>query len=269
MGLRILRCARSPLWGIFVLALLVRAVYLIQLMNSPLRDWDQWDQSDMQTFLKVAGQIINGDFLVREPYIPYHEWHERIAPAEQWRRWHPSHAFLHVPGYYYFVALLLKLFGNSLLAVKAVQAILGAVHATLLAAVGRRVMGMAGGLGVGILAALYGPFIVMESLILRESLALLMATLGVFLVIRALETAPAGPRAHEWQTWAAVGVVLGLGAAVKETGIILFVAILSWVTLIAFLRRMPHIDRSAGLFIVLGFLVAWSPMTIRNLAVGA
>lgn len=258
----------SPLAIIFLLAVLVRTVYLVQFMDSPLVDWDKWEQSDMHTFLSGAGQILSGDWWGKEPYIPYHTWHERIAPVEQWRRWHPPHSFHQVPGYYYVLAVLLKLSMGSLAVVKTIHAILGAAHATILAALGRKLMGTAGGLTVGILAALYGPFIAMEGLILRESLALFLATLGVFLTVGALARSGASNRESAWMAWTAAGIIMGFAAITKETGFILFAGTLFWV-LASTLRRGTASERSSGMFLLFGFLASLSILIVRNLAVGA
>jgi hypothetical protein len=294
----------SPLVLVFLLAITVRAIYLGQFLGSPLRNWDQWDQSDMHTFLTVAGQILEGDWLVHDPYIPYHGWHRQVAPAEAWKEWHPAHTFLQVPGYVYFLAIVLKSFHGSLIAVKVVQATLGALHATLITAIGRRLMGTAGGLTAGILAAIYGPFLTVEGLVLRETLALLLSTFGVYLVMRASTWHEKGTgtggdcpdgdwlplcgrlspfRRPRITIWLAAGFVLGLGALTKETGLVLFAAVLLWVCIagIGFKKvtgagaDCPEGDRPLGRrgagvsLLLLGFVIAFLPLIARNLAVGA
>ena len=103
--LRFLRpLLKSPLLFVFLFALALRAGYLAEIHGTLIWDWHTWAQSDMDTFLKVARQILSGDLLVREPYRPYHYWHMEVAPADTWNRWYSPHAFYQSPGYYYFAS---------------------------------------------------------------------------------------------------------------------------------------------------------------------
>ena len=258
---------RSPLWLVFGLALLVRLAYLHEISNTPFWILEQWNQTDMDTFLQVARQILAGDLLVRNPYHPVHYWHLTIASEAQWRRWYDPQVFYQMPGYYYVLALLLKLFGGSLVAVKVTQCLLGALHAALLGAVAQRIMGRTGGLAVGTLAALYGPFVVMEPMILRDSLGLLVATLSLWLAVHALDSEALGRDHRARLSWLGAGLVLGLGALIKDTGLILFAAIWLWLAART-LCRVPHSLRLAALLLPLGLAIGLLPFMLRNLALG-
>jgi hypothetical protein len=253
---------------VLFLALLVRAIYVGEIAGTPVWHWDMWDQTDMDTFLKVARQILTGDLLVRDPYHPFHIWQRQVAPIDMWRAWYGPHTFHQVPGHYYFLAILLKLFGGSLAAVKVTQSVLGAVHASLLGAIGQRIMGPTGGLIVGILAAVYGPFVATEPMILREGVGLLLATLALCMILRALEH-PAHDRSRRTRlSWLTAGVVLGINALMKETGFVLFAAVWLWV-LVRTLRRRDCLHWSAALILLVGFAASLSPLVLRNVAVGA
>lgn len=252
---------------VFFLALLVRAVYLGEIVGTPIWHWHSWDQTDMGTFLEVARQILAGDFLVRDPYHPFHIWHRQIAPIDMWRAWYGPHTFHHVPGYYYFLALLLKLFGGSLAATQVVQSALGAVHASLLGAIGQRIMGRTGGLIVGILAAVYGPFVATEPMILREGVGLLLATLALSMILRALDHPVHDRSRHTRLSWLAAGILLGINALMKETGFVLFAAVWLWL-LVRSLRRRNRLHWSAAFILLVGFAASLSPFVLRNVAVG-
>ncbi len=262
------RLLRSPLLLVFLVALLVRVLYLKEIAATPVWYWHLWNQSDMHTFLTGARRILAGDLLVRDPYHPFHAWHAAIAPAEQWQRWYAPHIFHQVPGYYYLLAFFLKAFGGSLTVVRLSQSLLGAVHAVLLGAIGQRIMGRTGGLLVGILAAIYGPMIVAEPMILREGVGLLFASLGLFMVLRCLDARPANWSARAQLAWLAAGVVLGIGALTKETGFVLFGGVWVWVVGHSLWRRDRH-RRLAGLVLLAGFTLGLSPLILRNVAVGA
>lgn len=262
---------QRPLLLVFLVALLVRLGVLLQVVGTPPWYWERWDQSDMDTFLKVAHQILEGDLLVHTPYHPLHQWHRMVASPEQWEGWYEPHVFHQVPGYYYALAFLLKVLGGSLAAVKVVQMFLGAVHAVLLGVVGTRLMGKSGGLSVGLLAAVYGPFVAIEPLLLREGLGLLLTTCGLYLVLCA-ETGRSsrGALGTLWTSgrWLAAGVTLGLGAITKETGFISFAAILLW-TLARTVAGRSRLRWAAVGGLVVGFVAGISPLLLRNLLVGA
>lgn len=257
-----------PIVFIFVFALILRVGYYIDVSDTAVWQWERWNDSDMDTFLKVARQVLNGDLLVREPYHPIHGWHENIASPEDWQAWAPPHVFYQVPGYYYLLALYLKLFSGSLTAVKVFQMFLGALHTALLGAVGQRILGRAGGLTVGLFAASYGPFLAAEPLLLREGIGLLLATLSFYLTLRALDLSyEAHLRDSAW-LWFITGLLLGLGALSKETGFVLFAAIWLWLLI----RRIVNVraaDWVPASLVLIGFAVGMSPLILRNVAVGA
>lgn len=255
------RFLRNPLFFVFLFALALRLIYLAEISGTAIWDWYAWEESDMDTFLKVARQILSGDWLVREPYHPYHEWQQKIAPAEEWSRWYGPHVFHQVPGYYYLLALMLKLFAGSIGFVMIVQMILGACHAALLGAVGKKVIGGAGGVLVGFMAASYGPFIGAEAMVLRDGIAMLLATFGFYSIFLALDLTNHGTPRAAGGAWLAAGLVLGLGAFTKETGFVLIAAIWLWVV-------------GRGLFLpalllLAGSVIGLSPIIVRNLIVGA
>jgi hypothetical protein len=160
-----------PALFVFGLALLLRIAYYWEIADTVVWQWERWEQSDMDTILKVSRQILDGDLLVPEPYRPLHSWHRMIGSAEEWQTWSHPHVFYQVPGYYFLLALLLKLSSGSLTAVKVFQMLLGATHAALLTVVGRRIMGPLGGLLVGLFVTAYGPLIALEPSLLHPSVA--------------------------------------------------------------------------------------------------
>ena len=256
----------SPVVFVILLALCLRGIYFVQVSDTVLWQWERWNQSDMDTFLRVARQIRDGDLLVREPYRPLHEWHLHLGTAEDWNAWTNPHAFYHIGGYYYLLALLMKLTGGSLTAVKIIQMILGAMHAALLSVIGTRLMGPLAGLIVGILAASYGPLLVLEPALLREGIGIFLSTLSLYLVLRT--SAPSSERSSpSVPAWLSAGLSLGVTALMKETGFLLFGAI--WLWTIARSSRLAWPSKMlAPVMLLLGFTLGLSPFIARNLVLG-
>ena len=255
--------SRSSLALVFGVALLLRLLHLPEAAAWP---WHTWDQTDMDTYLRVAHQI-QGELLVSRPYHPYHVWQQAIAPAAKWDTWNDPRAFFHVPGYYYFLALVLWLSRGSLTAVLLTQAAMGAAQAALLAAVGARLLGPLAGLVAGLLAATYGPFIAAEAMVLREGPGLFLATAGFAAVVHAWDRSERTEPGADGPLWLAAGVLLGLGALVKETGLVLFAAVTVWAMCRA-VRSRPCRWRPV-LALSVGACLPWSLLTARNLLVGA
>lgn len=256
-------------WGaIFAIALVLRLAYLFETAQDPIWHWHTWNETDMDTFLKVARQILSGDWQVRNPYHPYHGPHRTIASAEQWQAWYGGpNVFYHVPGYYYLLALMLKVFSGSLLGVRIAQVILGALHAVVLGAVAQRVMGPVGGAAVAVMAACYGPAIALEPMILRDGAGLLLSALSLYLVLRALDRSDRAPSRVAGLAWFAAGMTLGLGALIKEIGFVLFGGTLLWMTARSLISRAPR-QFLAAVLLLAGFAASWSPLLLRNQAVG-
>jgi hypothetical protein len=254
---------------VFAFAMFVRFAYLLNTIDTPIWHWDSWNQTDMDTFLTVATQILSGDVLVHNPYHPFHDWHQAIASADRWRDWYSPHAFHQIPGYSYLLALFLNLFNGSHGAIKAFQLILGSAHAAVLGAIGQHIMGRTGGLILGLLAAFYGPFIAVEPLLLREGIALLISSLAFYLMLRCLDPKRlAEQRAFLGIPWVALGITFGLGALIKETGFILFAGALLWIVGRS-VHGSPRLDKSITPQLLFGFVLSLTPLILRNLTVGA
>ncbi|HEV2861479.1 MAG TPA: glycosyltransferase family 39 protein [Pyrinomonadaceae bacterium] len=125
------------------------------------------------------------------------------------------------PGYPAFLACVYALFGASVGAAAVAQAVLGAFTVLLLMLLARQVAGRREGVAAGLLAAVYPGFFWLPRLLLSENLAL-------FLTLAALCAAVA--LARRWSALGAVGLglLLGLGAYVRFTHLMLAVVLLLW-----------------------------------------
>jgi tetratricopeptide (TPR) repeat protein len=223
---------------ILVVALAVRLIHVWQMRPSPWFD------------------VLMGDAR------GYDAWAQRLAAGE----WIGTEVFYQAPLYPYFLGILYSTIGRDLLAVRLVQALLGAGAAVLLGAAAARLFSPRAGLIAGLAAALYAPAIFFDGLLQK-------ATLDGFLVclvierISAIVTGTASQKAkvpgarRPWIPWLTLGIAMGLLALTRENAMVWLVVVAIW----AFTRpgaRAALPAFAAGLAIVL------APVAARNTMVG-
>lgn len=140
-----------------------------------------------------------------------------------------------------------------------VQHGLGVLMALLVAALGARCLGPAGGLLAGLFAALSGPAIFAESMLLKESIALLLWTATLHLWLDVLLD-----RGRPLRRAAALGALLGLGILLRGNTYILLGFVLLSLLLRVGGRRRPA---AAALVCTLA-LVVLAPALAHNLRRG-
>jgi tetratricopeptide (TPR) repeat protein len=180
------------------------------------------------------------------------EWHWEWARAWAAGEGDEPRAFFRAPLYPFFLTVLVRLFGPDLLAVRLVQAAVGASGAAALAGAGWRLGGRGTGIAAGVAAALYGPLVHFDGELLIPNL--LVALLSWALFAFAART-PMG-------VLTGAGLV-GLAGIARPNALVL----LPVVAIIAF-RAGPAARRGlrAGLAALLVLLPA-ALVTARNLAV--
>jgi tetratricopeptide (TPR) repeat protein len=175
--------------AIGLIAWSVRALVLHQLGQTALY---QWPQLDAREFLDWARRIAHGDFAV--------------AP-------HPTHG----PLYPLVLGGLLRLTGDSLDAARLLQIMLGAAACAVTANTAARLLGRSAGIVCGLLLALYGPLVLVDTQIWEE--AVFLPLLAVVLWLLSLEMP------SPW-TASAMGVALGLAAVARPTALVLLPLVL-------------------------------------------
>ena len=172
---------------------------------------------------------LRGEALVAVPVgdgWQYDEWARRIAAGE----WLGGQAFYQTPLYPYFLAAIYAAVGHSLMAVRAIQAVLGAAACVLLGVAGRRFFSDRAGLIAAGMLAVYPWAIFSDGLIQKSSLdavliASVLASLAVFLF-----------RPH-WKWLIAAGLALGAFSLNRETGRLLYPVVVFW--LLSYFRACP------------------------------
>lgn len=214
----------SVLLGVWVLAFLLRALYLWQIHDAPF----------------YGIRIGDAD--------AYHQWARRIAAGD----WSGDGVFYQAPLYPYLLALIYKVFGDSVTTIRVIQAALGASSCALLAFAaishfGRR--GVIAGIGL----AIYPPAIFLNGLLEKSALVTFLTCALLALLCIPVE------HMTRWR-WASLGAVLGLLSLARENALILAVPILSWIVLKA--------RWQAAATFAIGTLVILVPVGVRNYAVG-
>ncbi len=161
------------------------------------------------------------------------------------------------PGYPLVLAGLFKLFGPSLLAAKLFNAVLGAITAVLVYALGAKIAGRRAGIVAGGLMALFPSQIFFSTTIMTEPLFVMLC---VILALLLLAWVGEG-RAASWWQMLAIGALLGYMSLVRVEAILLVPAVvalwkLSGVSWRRLVWQAPVLLASIALVI--------TPWTMRN-----
>ncbi len=192
------------LWtlGIFAVALALRLWTSARLQELPIYRSPQLDSLE---YLIRARRIAAGDFAFPNP---------------------PAHG----PGYSFFLAGLLALFGGSLPPVWVAQAAMGAALCCALGVLAAKHFGRGAGAAAGLLAAALAPSIWIDVSLFAEGLLILLLVLSALAAGHLPRTLPAA---------ALSGVLLGFATDVRPTALVLAPALVLW------LRARPAPRRRA------------------------
>ncbi len=220
-------------WCVFCFALLVRLTFLKQLQDSSL-----WDELR-------AGLLYDRD------------WALRIAAGD----WIGTGAFERGPLYSYVLAFFFKLFGPDLLAPRLAQAVIGAASCVLIYLTGRAVFSPLAGLAAGVMAAVYGPFLLADGMISKEVLAVFFLSAMTWQIVEG--------NGSQRGLLGTAGICLGLGALVREDLILLAPAVAFWLLIDPWLGQWVQWHRlGEGIGRVMTFLfciaLVIAPVAARN-----
>jgi hypothetical protein len=166
-------------------------------------------------------------------------------------------AFFRAPLYYYFLAGIYKVFGHHFLAVRGIQAVIGAASCVLLYAVGRRVFPHAVALLAAGAMAFYGPLVFFDGELLAPVLEVFFDLVFLLALLRA--TSERRPT-----IWAVAGLALGVAAITRPN--VLVALPLGLFAALDFRGRRPAGYRpipSSAAFLLCA-LIAPGAVTVRN-----
>jgi 4-amino-4-deoxy-L-arabinose transferase-like glycosyltransferase len=238
----------------------VRVVNLHWMAAQPLGTFQfSWAESDMATHWAWAGRILQGDVLTRNAYHPYPPWMQQIAPLETWDRWHGARVFNKAPLYPYVLAGMRAAVGEDYLAIGLCHLALGVLNVALVFLLAARYFDLPTAIVASLGAALYGPGLLYETLLLRDGLAVTVSLL-LLLALSRCTTAARGP-------WVLAGAAFALALLARELVAPFGVCVAFWIWQ-RFRGRRGELGRALGAF-TLGTALGLLPLVARNLAVGA
>jgi tetratricopeptide (TPR) repeat protein len=167
------------------------------------------------------------------------------------------------PFYLYFLTLLKKAFSTDWTFVKLIQSFLGALNCVLVFVVGARAFRKEVGFLAGLMCALYGNLIILESTLEPTAFVLVFNLLSVYFLLRVQEVLYF-PGARSWVLPGMAGVFVGLSIITKPN-FLLFVP-LAVVWLLFFTRKTVAFQKklSCALLFCGAALLVVMPVTARN-----
>lgn len=226
--------AWAPVAGIFLLAFLVRLIYVLQQRANP----------------QFAAPLLDPAY--------HDQWAWQLATGA----WKPEGPFFRAPLYPVFLGAVYRVAGHDYLTARLVQAVLGSLSCVLTYAIGARLFSRTVGLLAGFGAALYGILIHFDGELQIPVLLLFLVLAFFHALLRALgEEAEAGGR---WRWSALAGALFGL-AVITNPPVAVFLPALAWVFWDRLRRGFP--PRAVVAFGVLALL---SPaiVTVYNATAG-
>jgi len=160
------------------------------------------------------------------------------------------------PGYAVFLAAVYFVFGDSILVIRVVESVMGALLAVIMAAVGRRVGGEIVGALAGIIWAVYPLGVFVAGLVYPTGFAAFLLACGVWCVL---------PAKHEELSAKGVfsgGLFLGLAALTITVALLTIVVVAAWVF---YWARHSRVFLAA--VFLLGAALSLAPWTARNFLV--
>jgi 4-amino-4-deoxy-L-arabinose transferase-like glycosyltransferase len=223
-----------------------------------------FDVSDMHVNVLWAESIEKQGWLNPKPQHPYMDWMQRVGSYEEWEKWWQTPKIFQQSPLYVYLLAGLRLFSGDLIYVILIQAALAVALCGCLGRIAARISGRveAGWLAF-ILAALYAPFHLYSTMILRDLLAWFI-TGALLLALVELQTGCGSSRARRLLALAAGGL-LGLGFLTRESYFL--IVPLVWAVGGWLLWRQ---NEKSNIAILTGAtMLVLSPLVIRNAVVGA
>lgn len=165
---------------------------------------------------------------------------------------------LRPPGYPTLIAIVYRIFGPHLLALRLIEVVLGTVSVAVIGFVGRRLFGVTAGLIALALAAIHPVLALLPATQFSENLLVLVLVL-------ALAAAFSAWRERSLARWALAGVCFGLAVLVRPNAVLLLPGLAVGFAFALRRERRPWIG--AALACAAALVLTVSPWIVRNHAV--
>ncbi len=216
------------LGSIFILAFCLRLIYTLQIETLP-------------TFKALIVDAFS-----------YNEWAKNIIQNS----WLGDKVFYQAPLYPYFIALIYKIFGIKLFAVRIVQVLMSSATCLLYYYISKKCWGVRAGVIASLLATFYNIYIFYVPLHLKPTLYIFLETLCVLLLCLSLYE-------EKKRYFIASGILLGLMTFTRGNTLLIVPFLLIWV----FLSYNFKTAIKNYLLILFGLILILFPVIIRNYVV--
>ena len=247
--------------AVLALALAVRVLNLWLVSRLPVAEYQfHWAESDMATSWDWSGRILSGDILGRDTPHQYTSWMREWAPLETLERWWGGRTVFHqAPLYTYALAAMRLVAGDGFWGIGLCQAMLGVANVALVYLLAARLFGGAAPVIAALGAALYGPFLLHETLVLRDTLGVTLSLLLLWW-LAGCDDARALP-------WLVAGWLFALALLAREATLVFGPFVALWIA--RRFGRHPRALATVALAFVAGVSVGLAPLVARNVVVGA
>jgi tetratricopeptide (TPR) repeat protein len=218
--------------ALFILAFVIRLIYLNQIRSGPYFDTPQIDA------------------------LWHHNWAKEIAGGD----WIGKEVFFRAPLYPYFLGIVYALFGESFYLSGLIQIIIGSLSCVLIFSLAKKLFNPTIGIIASVIACFYAPLIYHDAELLIPVLIIFLDLTLILLLLNAEVRLK-----KRW--WLLAGIALGFSAIARPNILIFVPFVLLWICL-KFWRENRNRIVSSGLFFLLGMILVTSPVTFRNWMVG-
>lgn len=201
LAFRFAKPGRSAEIGLFLMRFVLALGVILWLKSQPVQDFD--------TMYRAAVQLARGD-------------HGYLQDA-YFFNWAYQSAFVA------YEALVIKLFGESLLPLQLLNALWMAGTAVLVYRIATRVAGEKAAVAVGVLYALYPAPLFLSGVLTNQHLSVFLLYAGIWLLL--------GGKELTWLRGIGAGALIALGNAIRPIGIIPLLACVIWLVLRAMSGR--------------------------------
>ena len=226
---------KERIWilAIFLLALALRIIYLLQIKNNP-------------HFFSPAMDPL------------YHDvWAQNIAGGN----WIGGKVFFRAPFYAYFLALVYKIFGHSYIIPRVIQHLIGSFSCVLVYFLAKRLFNRTVAIVSGFIAATYGMLLYFEGELLLDSFLVFFDLLLILFLLKARDN-------RKFSTWFVCGIILGFSAITRPNILVFIPFVWLWIYLIFRGKESLKAVGTYAASFLLGSILIISPVTLRNLIGG-
>ncbi len=172
----------------------------------------------------------------------YFDWGCQIADGN----WYGDETFYQAPLYPYFLATIISLFGQSTVAIRLVQTILGAVSVGLLGMAAKSLFCRTTGLVAAAMLAIFPAAIYYDGLIQKASLASFLLCGFLSIIAPWLNPSRFAPRLPSLPSALAAGATLGLLMLVRENTLLWMPLPIVWFWIVGRRSKRIRNDQNAG-----------------------